>query len=728
MWVVFFVIICVVSEAVMKENFRVVGQSGVTTAQALEACFLEHRCSLTQGCCHGHGYCLKNGAAAAQCVCDAPPQECRAGLNPVPNYTGDFCETAPADCCVDGSDQLIFSGKGMCTKRDGDPERGALGNILMRSGAASYSDADKVSSPSVWNETLDQMLGVLNHTSRGIVLTSMNMFALGVLQLALKDTVDLYFNNSNNVTIYGKIYPTALWQNNTGLKVGNVTIPKMFAMNSTAAIDLQPYYNFAHRKGGSPYMDLTDAVVHWQYRHHQPEEFITVLKTVDGYHYYAARNIEEYFCGQNSTITAITNVCSIRGNFASDQEMRDYFFILAQRSTIRWFQNLVQTSALQHLIEYGGDDGFWEPTLEHWIRRDAHPAHGYGFTNDELVSVREHQEWAGDLIRTNLTLNLASYLDFFVSLRNPNVNTTAGDMVDDPCDNIIPSVLAPEAISLMHTRTQRYGSQIHDIGYAALQIYRANELGLPSYPTHVLGLTNTPSVGGLSSQNVWYGAQLETDAARRYKNTTASVAFASTVHINDVLIVDETSYWHYDEYGYWTAQNYHPDPLVFTLPAYSYGSCYMENDECTPTAKNAAAILIGYNEYMVDNDIPEFYRSRGALFPAPLIGYGYVPVAQYDTYCDYQTRINFQWTTLPDLLNVFFYQYDGIASLAYKQAGSDTSYLPNQLVDAIPTNVGWLSSAFDGWCFDPTYFTPTCDRYDTNRYAGICLWWWTGPL
>jgi hypothetical protein len=611
------------------------------------------------------------------------------------------------------------------------PDRGSWGKLLKRSGNAAYNDTDHVKDLPVWSKSIDDMVSNLTNASRGITLTKTNMMALGLLQFGIRDMVDYEYNYSSTVTLHGVTYPKIKWQENTGLKVGNVTIPKQFANNATGGFDLGPMYHWAHRKGGgSPYLDLTDARTHWGV-HHMTPEFMLTLELFGAYHYYAVRNLEEYLCGQNSISSPITNDCSIANSFANAQELRDWIFEQAKRSTTHFGENLIQTSTLQILLEYDGDDGFWDPTFNHWFRRDTGVSHGWGFMDVPFVSVREGQEFTGDLIRTSFTHHLTSGLDFFLSLRNPNINSTVGDLIDN-CEGIVPIDIAADVISYIHTRTQRYGSQIHSESDLARTLYMADELGL-SYKQTAMDLTGTPSVSDLPVDlNVVFGAQIETNPARQYYEVTASVAVAATAPLSDVIMTVKTSYYHSDDSGLWTSLNYHPDPEFFTLPAYDFGNCYVESGDCTVTSKNAAAILLGYHPDMDFLEVPESTRSRGALFPSPMLGWGYIPNAQFDATLteparvDYLTRQDLQWVTLPEFLNPLYYQYDGLASLAYKQAASDLHYLPNQLVDSVLTNVGFFSF-FDGYCFETELMDPTCNREDGNRDAGLCLWYWQGP-
>lgn len=729
------ILLLLVASALAKENFRVVNGTGQSLTQAVQQCFGAGLCTLATGCCNGHGYCRGNATSSAQCVCDLAPQECRPGLSPVPNYSGAQCQNYPSDCCVseDGTDILLFPWKGTCGLRTGvDPERGSIGNLFTRIGGSNFGGTNKVSDPPTWPKNYTQMVSELTNITRGSTLTQFNMMTLGFLQVALKDTADPEYNYNASVTLYNVTYPLLKWQQNTGVQYGNLSVPKQFANNATAVIDLGPLYHWGHRKqyGSyiSPHFDMTDALYHWQNVHHMSQEFIVALTFYGNYHYYVARNLEEYLCGQNSASGPITNTCTIRSAFTSDQALWDYIFHQARRSTIRFSQNLLQQSVLQLLIEYGGNDGLWDPTFYLWWRRDTYPSMGLGWMPDTMVNINTHQEWDGDITRTNMDIPILGAIDFFHSMRNPNLNYSTGAMIAANCSGIVPTNFSETVITLLHTQTQRWGGQIHYPADAALAFYRADEMGLPAYLYHVEGLKNNTNITGLDNcTHVYLGSHRETNPTRQYYATIASVALASAIHIEDVSIIDEMAYYHFDVNGMWTGHLYHPDPTYFPEPASSFDYCYQSGGSCTTVSSNAATMLFGYSPDMDPFEAPEFDRSRGALFPEPFMGYSYVPTAQFDDHTDFQTRRDYQYATLPEFLNTMFYQYDGMGSLAYKQVGSLTQYLPNQLADTVPTNVGWYSY-FDGFCFAPQYFSPTCSRSNTDRDTGTCTYWWNGPL
>jgi len=340
--------------------------------------------------------------------------------------------------------------------------------------------------------------------------------------------------------------------------------------------------------------------------------------------------------------------------------------------------------------------------------------------------------------RESLSHYMISGLDFLLSMRNPNFNTDAATLLSTTNCEGMPSgwwsQLAADVVNLTHTRLQRYGSRVNSAYKAdlALQLYRSLELGLASYKTHIAGLTNAPSVSDLTQDyNVYYGAQIESNSTRQYKSTMASVAMASIVPMSDVTMVEFTSYWHSDENGFWTGPQYHPDPQFITLPCYDYTPyCYKdENGDCTTTSVNAAAVVLAYNEDMniLRNGMFEenaaVWRSQGCTFPGPV-----APVtpstSQDPLNPDYYERQAAIWPVIPEFVNTLFYQYDGLNTLAVKQAGSDVRYLPNQLSDSIPTNIGWLDVNYDGFCYQSTYMSPSCVRVDSSIWDNaLCQWY-----
>jgi hypothetical protein len=628
----------------------------------------------------------------------------------------------------------------------GDPERGAKGNLLKRIGGALYSGDGTQNfqapfdNPATIVTQIDQMVAQLNDSSRGNTLTKGNMLGLGFLEFALKDIVDFAISdNQTDLTpnFYGKTYRKLKWQTNTGRTTasGNV-IPKQFENVATAVIDVGPLYDYAPRINVSasktPFINLTSAVAYWDGVHHMSFEFLVALRFYHAYHIYATRNLEEYFCGQNDLQTAISNTCSIEGSLGSKQNVLDWIFEQARRSTIRFSQAILEQAVLQILVISGSSTaGLWDTFFEEWFRRDADPPVGTGSTGTFKASVRQHQEWTGDQTRADLTQRLVSGLDFLISMRNPNTNTAASNLTLNSACLPIPNSVAYDVIALAYTPLKQYGSQVSSQYRSdlALQFYRVAELGLASYKTHIGQLTNQATTGVsdiVGDYNVFRGSQIEANSTRKYNNIYASVAIASIVPINDVLIVDRSSYWHTDATGIWTGIQYHPDSQYIKLPNSNYGNCYQTGGTCTTTSTNAAAVVLGYHPDMSnlrDGDFeenPAFYRSVGVTFPQPDT-FG-LPPSTYE-YEDYSVKQTMLWRILPEVLNPLFYQYDGLNSLAVKQAGSITNYLVNQLVDSIPTNIAWNDPIFDGTCYQQSLMSPTCSRATTSTYdGGACTW------
>jgi len=282
---------------------------------------------------------------------------------------------------------------------------------------------------------------------------------------------------------------------------------------------------------------------------------------------------------------------------------------------------------------------------------------------------------------------------------------------------------------LTHTPLQQYGSKVASNYTAdlALQLYRVGELGLASYKTHISYLTNqnTTGVSDLSQDyNVYYGAQIETNRSRQYLNATASVAMASVVPINDVLIVDRVSYWAYDVNYVSTGMNFHPDPQFITLPAYDFQNCFNGcNQNVENVSSNAAIVVLGYNPQLDDcfiaNDdgggcqelenVP-FWRSMGVTYPNPDLAGLPAPSTYNPGFPDYTGRQIALWRIAGDFLNPLYYKYDGLNTLAVHYAGSTTHYLPNQLVDSIPLSIGWNDINMDGFCYTPSLLSPTINR------------------
>jgi hypothetical protein len=458
------------------------------------------------------------------------------------------------------------------------------------------------------------------------------------------------------------------------------------------------------------------------------KEFLLTIKFYGLWHNYVARNVEEYFCGANSlsssTISSLTITTSAMSNVCTISVLRQYE--LTRRSTIRFAQSLIQQAALQFVLENQNDiEGLSDPTFDQWFRRDvAHP-NGY-WMDGPFEKSRTHQEFVGDVTRTDLSHNMISGLDFWLSLRNPNTNTTAFSILGAGTCGYATADIAADVINHFHTKTQRFGSRIASQYKAELGLLlnRVNELGLNSYKTHVGGLTDSPSSADiLTHYNVYYGAHTETNAARQYHSTASSVAVAATVALSDAIMADRTGYWVANEAGEWTSQLFHPSSADIQSPG-QFDNCYKVNSECTLVAKNAGAILTGQIVTSYSSNYDN-WRSRGALFARPL---DYCPQADQDELgFDHLGRQTTCYQTIPELINPLFYQWDGVPSMSFKSCDSFTEFLPNFITDAIPTNIAF-TSFMDGRCFTPQIigandFYPACSRERSSSQSPDCVWY-----
>jgi len=276
-------------------------------------------------------------------------------------------------------------------------------------------------------------------------------------------------------------------------------------------------------------------------------------------------------------------------------------------------------------------------------------------------------------------------------------------------------------------------------------LWLAAQLGLGDYASHVAQLTSTygsgspgspPSVSDLSStqqaDNAYYGSLMESNSIRQYRARTSSVAFASNAAaLNDVLIVDRTGYWARDASGIPTARSFHSKIFITPDDGTSfYTYCYKTGSPsvCSTASTNAGVVLFATHPdlddgYGSDDDsAPEEdqygWRSQGGLFSGPPTLYE--PSATSGGVPDYDKRRTAQNQGIPEFINALWYRFDGLNTLAVKQAGSDIRYLPNQVVDAHPTNAGW-NGAYDGTCYAAV--TPfSCDRSLTNYWSYVCQW------
>jgi len=250
---------------------------------------------------------------------------------------------------------------------------------------------------------------------------------------------------------------------------------------------------------------------------------------------------------------------------------------------------------------------------------------------------------------------------------------------------------------------------------------------------------NPPSVADLNAteqaDNVVHRAMKESNLIRQYRSRTSSVAFAAYTPINDVLIVDRTSYWARNVSG--APTGYQSHSKIFKTPddgtsLYTY--CYKSGGVCTDASIDAGAVIFATHPRF--NDVWEplgdgaeenqfNWRSRGGLFSSPPT----LPVPQDSTYdtepiwVDSDARRNAQNQIITEFINPLYYHYDGPNTHCVKQAGSDYRYLPNQIVDAFALNIFW-NSPYDGFCYNADYVVSECLRATTNFWTFTCVWDW----
>jgi hypothetical protein len=566
-----------------------------------------------------------------------------------------------------------------------------------------------------------------------------NMMALGFLEFAMKDIVHLAYSESDLITSIGNdtySVPKICKKNGTGTNSSN---PAQFINTATWQVDLGPLYSKATRINGTPYLNITSAVNYWLGIHNMSKEFIVTLKFYNEYHYYVARNLEEYFFGQNSVAGAFTRTnANSTVNTVIDN---DYVFNKAKTSTIRFAHALLQQSVLQILLDNDDSDilskGYHYVAFDYWWRRDVDTFQGQSAWNsaDPAGSDRPTRQFDGDQPRsTPHDHHLISALDWLLSFRNPNTATTYSPSQNGPsCLNApsnlqsVPrSLLTNEVLNLLATPVQRFGL-IHPAYKkdVKLQIYRARELGLGSYKEYLTQL----HLGGSSTDdtNVFKGAHLEVNATRLYRHRLANLIMAAVGGpVNDAIMADDTGYWAHDNDN-WIGNHYHPNSVFFPEQdpaAYTFDYCYSVNSVCTAKSLNAAAALFGYHEAMTQEENPVETRSKGALFSLPPQD---SPITTDENSNNPEKRHQFMWRLGAEFVNALYYQFNGLESLAVKQSGATTRYLPNQVIDTFPTNIGWVDSVYDGTC--QNFLSSTCTRAGSacNMYIGCdmgCYWYW----
>jgi len=364
-------------------------------------------------------------------------------------------------------------------------------------------------------------------------------------------------------------------------------------------------------------------------------------------------------------------------------------------------------------------------------------------------SIRYNQEFAGDQARTYFTHLAISGLDFLISMRNDQWNTSHSSLLfNNDCNGITPEdpTLTAEVLEVQHTRTARYGSKVRSAYSADLKInlYRAAELGLADYAFHVSKLTpsnnsaNPPSVSDLNTTqkayNVYYGAHKESNPTRQYRSRTASIAMAVHMPINDILIVDKSSYFARNASGFSTASKFHSK--IFKTPddgTSFYTYCYKVNGVCTEESTNAGVVIFATHPNLNDvwqgfDGVEEnqfVWRSRGGLFSSPPALF--TPQETSGGVPDYDQRRIISNQVVPEFVNALYYRFDGLNSLAVKQAGSDIRYLPNQIIDAFSTAISW-NGDYDGRCYSTDFVSGTCDRVASNFWIFSCEWEWPAFL
>jgi hypothetical protein len=566
-----------------------------------------------------------------------------------------------------------------------------------------------------------------------------NMMGLGFLELAIKDIVLPAYSNTTIGSIDGSSFtwpkhPKILLKNGTG----GTSCPE-FQNNATWQIDLEPLYNYGCKsiKNGNkiPYINVTGAVNYWTNVHGVSNEFQVALKYYSEYHYYVARNVEEYFFGTNSVEGTLTYPVPLSNYHvgATGNITLDYVFNIAKMSTIRFSHALLQESVLQILLDNSANDvrqGYLHTTFDNWWRRDL-----AGYSNPD----RATNEFPSNKTSSSDHLHyLISALDWLLSLRNPNTTnkfTSAPTCTNSPdtTQSTPRSSLAKDVLNLLATPVRQFGVRI-DPSYkedVKLQLYRSRELGLNTYAQHLSKLSLTTS----NTDEVFVGAHKETVSANRYRNRIASLIMAAIVPVNNAIMVDPQSYWSVDSTGAWNGYIYHPNPApgvpyLAEQHTYTFNWCQASSSQpCSATAYNAAAALFGYHPDMDSVENPDGTRSEGAIMSYPP-DYLVYPMSDEDP----NTKIFFIWRLLPQFINALYYKFDGLNSLAVKNAGADARYLPNQIVDEFPVNIGWNDAGFDAgdsggncawWFKDPPMWTSSqCDRKSANAQGdgANCLW------
>jgi len=717
-----------------KENFQYAAIGNTSLDVARSRCFQDNRCNQATGCCHGHGVC-QAAANYSQCACFAV-QDCYN--NGHYNYTGSDCSIAKIGnisdngCCVGSTYDYIFAQSGVCNQRaTTDPELGSKGRLGVHIGSPSYGPGYT----NKWSDaSIATMIADLTNSSRHNYSTNgFTMLGLGFLEVSIKDMVD-WALDTTTFTINGKTYYNLKKQVSTGCSWGSTNVTKKYENIATSIIDVGPLYDHSTRKNSSfnntvsPYL-ASDAATYWDTVHHMSVEFTTVVQLYCEYHNYVARNLELYFCGQDSSVTDFSRnsaTCTnyYRGN--SQQGYINWIFEQARRSTIRFSQMVLEQSTLQLLTQtetYDVNDPLTEQYFDMFFRRDQPHwcIQASTFTYD---SVRSHQEFKDFATQTDLSMHHVSGIDFFVSMRNPSLNVNAATYLGTSACGVPISSFANKVVNLANTPTRTFGSLVDPMFADELTaiFHRINELGLSDYKTHVEALTNITSTGLASGVHVYYGATTEKNASYMFAGKMSSVALAAAVVANDVIIKDRTNYFGMNmATGDWTGQNFHPEFDVAT-----WDECFSVIDPgtglptCTTASTNAAPVVTSYNPYFEMSSVPA-YGTRGAGLAQP---YWIQTSSQAAaTSGDITIRLYSQGTAFGELENALFYQYDGLNSIAFHMSDSTDSLLQNPIVDSIHYSLGW-KGVMDGVCYTTDVLANYCDRADSFIWGNACPWSW----
>jgi len=679
--------------AYAKQNFQIEPIDGATLGTAITNCFAQGKCVANVGCCNGQGKCQSDNETAT-CVCESCPGSSTTYYTVGSNCASLEDDTAFEACCGDTySYEHNFDPNGYCNQRDPGvykPYLGAKGNLGRHvGGSPNYGDGYSTNQTS--HSDILNMIANLTSSARPWNTTSFTMFAVGSLQVALKDVYDPKLS-TNEFWVNGHRYYHLEVQENTGIPGS----PKAVENMATTAIDLGPVYDHTIRQTRSgltlPYLEKGSAGVYWSDTHHVTEEFLVIIELYEHYHNYIIHNLEDVFCNENSISANIDySGCRVytESGSTSDQDFSDFLFETARRSNIRFSQVMIEQNTLQILIDNPINmTGREEVAFEFYINRDQWSwRYPQDFVN-QYKKVRQHQEFSNKVTKNEFAQYILTGIDVFLSLRNPDMDLDAPTLIGDGSQcglSVIP--FASKVINLMRTPARRFGGQIDPKYSEELEVifHRINELGLADYKTHAEALTDSVYVGDLDSGvNVLFGIMNEQNPGRQWRTVAPSVAFAAAMGINDAIFDDPTNYYQRENVTGWPiGQLYHPQHFDLETMDFCYDDCYSH-----PTAYNAWNQVSEINEWTGWGWGYET-RSHGCMW-----SHCYEP--QYWRY-DIDTA-NFypsRWraaSLINEVANLFFYQFDGPNTFALWHSDMDDNFgitLPNSVVDAFPYNMGW---------------------------------------